>query len=361
MNSQIKALTGDNTEANIVAHALWGAIEAQASGNSALAGATAAASGEVAAAFLTKQLYGKAPKDLTASEKETISGLSQIVGALSSVAVANNSSDGYRGAEVAESAVENNYLTEVEAKNFIEEYQDARTKEDKRNVLIKYTLLSKENDKNFDEICSIDPVGCINLIDQAKVGSDVLTNNQNDFGLSSYFSTILNSNYRAENNKEWSSPHIFDLIPDKINRVQPDQELANKLAKGISERVIPLTKKSADLLYQLNTDERLAVYYDPSKIEVIGFPKDNPKKISGRVKYTDWVNWSVFGSVLINKRENGSYHIYDDKYDFNIIENNHPKVILRNIETYLGEPKGGGVPYIFEFDRNKGVVYEKDD
>ncbi|TNH04065.1 hemagglutination protein, partial [Pasteurellaceae bacterium Phil11] len=66
VNSQIKALTGDNTEANIVAHALWGAIEAQASGNSALAGATAAASGEVAAAFLTKQLYGKAPQDLTA-------------------------------------------------------------------------------------------------------------------------------------------------------------------------------------------------------------------------------------------------------------------------------------------------------
>ncbi|MGR3807743.1 two-partner secretion domain-containing protein [Pasteurella testudinis] len=108
VNSQIKELTGDDTEVNIVAHALWGAIEAKASGNNALAGATAAVSGEVAAAFLTKQLYGKAPKDLTASEKETISGLSQIVGALSGVAVANNSSDGYRGAEVAKSAVENN-------------------------------------------------------------------------------------------------------------------------------------------------------------------------------------------------------------------------------------------------------------
>ncbi|TNH21741.1 VENN motif pre-toxin domain-containing protein, partial [Testudinibacter sp. TR-2022] len=119
MNSQIKALTGDNTEANIVAHALWGAIEAQASGNSALAGATAAASGEVAAAFLTKQLYGKAPKDLTASEKETISGLSQIVGALSSVAVANNSSDGYRGAEVAESAVENNALLNLKGESYL--------------------------------------------------------------------------------------------------------------------------------------------------------------------------------------------------------------------------------------------------
>jgi hypothetical protein len=63
---------------------------------------------------LTEQLYGKDPKDLTASEKETISALSQVVGALSAVAVADNSSDGYRGAEVAKSAVENNFLGKAE-------------------------------------------------------------------------------------------------------------------------------------------------------------------------------------------------------------------------------------------------------
>ena len=108
VNAKIKELTKDNDEANIAAHALWGAIEAQASGNNALAGATAAASGEITARLLTDQLYGKKPEELTASEKETISSLSQVVGALSSVAVANNSNDAYRGAEVAKSAVENN-------------------------------------------------------------------------------------------------------------------------------------------------------------------------------------------------------------------------------------------------------------
>ena len=63
---------------------------------------------------MTEQLYGKDPKDLTASEKEIISALSQVVGALSAVAVADNSSDGYRGAEVAKSAVENNFLGKAE-------------------------------------------------------------------------------------------------------------------------------------------------------------------------------------------------------------------------------------------------------
>jgi filamentous hemagglutinin len=79
VNSKIKELTKDNDEANIAAHALWGAIEAQAGGNNALAGAAGAAGGEIAAKMLTEQIYGKkTTKDLTASEKETISALSQV-------------------------------------------------------------------------------------------------------------------------------------------------------------------------------------------------------------------------------------------------------------------------------------------
>ncbi|WP_200883633.1 VENN motif pre-toxin domain-containing protein, partial [Chelonobacter oris] len=40
--------------------------------------------------LLAEQLYGKAPQDLSAEEKETISSLSQVVGALSAAAMANN-------------------------------------------------------------------------------------------------------------------------------------------------------------------------------------------------------------------------------------------------------------------------------
>ncbi|MDH3001567.1 hypothetical protein A1D23_13330 [Chelonobacter oris] len=114
INQQIKALTEGNEKANITAHALWGAIAAQASGNNALAGATAAASGELTAKLLTEQLYGKAAQDLSAEEKETISSLSQVVGALSAAAMANNGTDAYQGAEVAKSAVENNLFRYVE-------------------------------------------------------------------------------------------------------------------------------------------------------------------------------------------------------------------------------------------------------
>ena len=84
------------------------------------------------------------------------------------------------------------------------------------------------------------------------------------------------------------------------------------------------------------------------------------EKISSRVSYLDWNNWSVFGSVLVNKRDDGSYHIYDDKYDFDIRWNYHhnPKNLIRDIQTIVGKP-GKGTPYKFKFYRDKEVIYEK--
>ncbi|MGR3808253.1 VENN motif pre-toxin domain-containing protein [Pasteurella testudinis] len=99
----------------------------------------------MAAAFLTEQLYDKAPKDLTASEKETISGLSQIMGALSGVAVANNSSDGYRGAEVAKSAVENNYLNSQQIQSWLKAYQYATTESEKEKLIDSLNLVDKNS------------------------------------------------------------------------------------------------------------------------------------------------------------------------------------------------------------------------
>ncbi|OBX06851.1 hypothetical protein QV08_08950 [Gallibacterium salpingitidis] len=59
INHQIKEATTDkdgnvNLEANLMAHALLGAIEAYATGNNAAAGAVGAVSGELAAKLITE-------------------------------------------------------------------------------------------------------------------------------------------------------------------------------------------------------------------------------------------------------------------------------------------------------------------
>ena len=56
------------------------------------------------------------------------------------------------------------------------------------------------------------------------------------------------------------------------------------------------------------------------------------------------------------QRQDGSYHILDDKYDFDM--QSWLSQPLRNIETLLGEPKGvngSGIPYRFKFDQEKAV------
>ena len=61
--------------------------------------------------------------------------------------------------------------------------------------------------------------------------------------------------------------------------------------------------------------------------------------------------------MCLLERDNGNYHIFDDKYDFDIRDNNSVKNILRNIETYLGSPSGNGTPYYFKFS-DKPVLLE---
>ncbi|MFU2090563.1 VENN motif pre-toxin domain-containing protein [Avibacterium avium] len=124
LNREIHKLTeGDSTKekaANLMAHALLSAVEFQVTGKDPLTGAIAGVTGEATAQYLTKALYNKAPSELTASEKETISSLSQLAGGLAGAFTAkvNGSGEsqggsflsGVAGAETAKRAVENNYV-----------------------------------------------------------------------------------------------------------------------------------------------------------------------------------------------------------------------------------------------------------
>ena len=114
-----------NTEANLMAHAVLGAVVAQASGNSALAGAAGAGTGE----FIAQQLYpGIDRKDLTEAQRQTISALSTLAAGLAG-GVAGDST---AGAVAGKNAVENNSLANVLAaaeankKGTIEKYEAAQ-------------------------------------------------------------------------------------------------------------------------------------------------------------------------------------------------------------------------------------------
>ncbi|WP_342214610.1 hemagglutinin repeat-containing protein [Pseudomonas sp. CFBP 8772] len=107
----IKKSTGDNTALNIMAHAVLGAVVAQAQGNSAGAGAAGAATGEL----IARQLYpGTATADLTQQQKETVSALSGLAAGLAGGIAGGDLSGAVTGAQAGTNAVQNNYLSKAQ-------------------------------------------------------------------------------------------------------------------------------------------------------------------------------------------------------------------------------------------------------
>lgn len=172
VNSQIKEATKGNKGANLVAHAIWGAVEAYSQGEKAGTGAIAAVTGEVGAKIIAESLYGKSPENLTEAEKRTVSELSQVAAGLASGLTVGGDShiavtSAQTGKTVAENAVENNALTNKysyelldkkekalsdkltahgvkDVDQFEEAFNKAQTKEERDKIIAEYKIAVDE-------------------------------------------------------------------------------------------------------------------------------------------------------------------------------------------------------------------------
>ncbi len=109
---EIKACIGDdNVAANAMAHAVLGAIAAQLNNQSAVAGAVGAGGGElVARVILSEMFQGRKISDLTESEKQQVSALSQLAAGLAGGLVSDSTAGVVTGSQAAKNALENNFL-----------------------------------------------------------------------------------------------------------------------------------------------------------------------------------------------------------------------------------------------------------
>ncbi len=96
-----------NVEANLMAHAVLGAVMAQVNGNSALAGASGAVMGE----YIVQQMYpGINREDLTEEQRQTISALGTLASGLAGGLAGGSTADAVAGAQAGKNALENNSL-----------------------------------------------------------------------------------------------------------------------------------------------------------------------------------------------------------------------------------------------------------
>ncbi|HDL7446770.1 TPA: VENN motif pre-toxin domain-containing protein [Yersinia enterocolitica] len=94
-----------NVEANLMAHAVLGAVMAQVNGNSALAGASGAVMGE----YIVQQMYpGINREDLTEEQRQTISALGTLASGLAGGLAGGSTADAVAGAQAGKNALENN-------------------------------------------------------------------------------------------------------------------------------------------------------------------------------------------------------------------------------------------------------------
>ncbi|WP_176718018.1 VENN motif pre-toxin domain-containing protein, partial [Pseudomonas sp. 24 E 13] len=106
----IKQSAQDNDTARIMAHVVLGAVVAQAQGNSAVAGAAGAGTGELIAA----QLYpGIKTENLSEKQKQTVSALSTLASGLAGGLAGGDLSGALAGAKAGNNAVENNSVADI--------------------------------------------------------------------------------------------------------------------------------------------------------------------------------------------------------------------------------------------------------
>ncbi|HEI9902193.1 TPA: hemagglutinin repeat-containing protein [Serratia marcescens] len=139
-------LTGEvDVAANAMAHAVLGAVTAQLNNQSAAAGGLGAGGGELAARYIAGQLFpGKTKEQLSESEKQQVSALSQLAAGLAGGLATGDTAGAVTGGQAGKNAVENNSLSGDKARESVKQAAES-LKNQVRNKLGEGTTSSIAN------------------------------------------------------------------------------------------------------------------------------------------------------------------------------------------------------------------------
>ncbi|EKN6369475.1 adhesin [Yersinia enterocolitica] len=131
--------------ANLIAHAVLGAVVGHFSGN-ATVGAVSAFTAEAAAPAIIKAM-GWDKDSLTEKQKQTVSALATLAAGLAGGLVGDSSSSAVAGAQAGKNAVENNFLSDKDIKTFTEKYAAAKTDAEKEQLVADLKKLDADQQK----------------------------------------------------------------------------------------------------------------------------------------------------------------------------------------------------------------------
>lgn len=161
----------DNKAANAMAHAVLGAVVAELNNQSAAAGGLGAGGGELSAQVIMNTLFpGKKVWELSESEKQQVSALSQLASGLAGGLTTGDVAGAITGSQAAKNAIENNFLSatkneklmkaiddQKEGKNLLQASQNIvyLTNEDKAsNVLLEQYRNGQLNERQQQDLAN---------------------------------------------------------------------------------------------------------------------------------------------------------------------------------------------------------------
>ncbi len=161
--TEIKKRVGeDNIAANAMAHAVLGAVTAQLNNQSATAGGLGAGSGELAARYIAGELFpGKTAQQLSESEKQQVSALSQLAAGLAGGLATGDTAGAVTGGQAGKTAVENNYLSSKQIDAWSAEMKSCQAGGgDCTGIIKNYEELSIAQQQQLISDCASSPTTC---------------------------------------------------------------------------------------------------------------------------------------------------------------------------------------------------------
>ncbi|MGQ5836337.1 hemagglutinin repeat-containing protein [Serratia sp. IR-2025] len=160
--TEIKKRVGeDNVAANAMAHAVLGAVTAQLNNQSAAAGGLGAGGGELAARYIAGQLFpGKTAEQLSESERQQVSTLSQLATGLAGGLATGDTAGAVTGGQAGKNAVENNYLSATQIDDFAARAKGCDARGDCGQIVKEMEDLSLKQQQELIAVCSTDPSAC---------------------------------------------------------------------------------------------------------------------------------------------------------------------------------------------------------
>lgn len=151
----------EDDKAKVAAHGITNVALALAKGENAGAQSLGAMTAE-AVGMLSKELYGKDASQLSEDEKATVSTFASLAAGIAGGLVSGDTSSAANAAQAGKTTVENNYLTEDEARQLDKDLAACKAEgRDCRPVLQEYIDISNQNSQELIEACTGGGVACV--------------------------------------------------------------------------------------------------------------------------------------------------------------------------------------------------------